>query len=76
MDGMILLTGAGGYIGSRLLRVLEEIGVRIRCLARHPERIAPGRATTEVMADSKMPLGSRRILATRSLTSSRCPPAA
>lgn len=51
---MILLTGAGGYIGSRLLRVLEEIGVRIRCLARHPERIAPGRATTEVMADRRL----------------------
>ena len=50
MARMILLTGAGGYIGSRLLRVLEEAGCAVRCLARHPERIAVGRATTEVVA--------------------------
>jgi lipocalin/uncharacterized protein YbjT (DUF2867 family)/ligand-binding SRPBCC domain-containing protein len=47
---MILLTGASGYIGSRLLRVLEEGGCPVRCLARQPERVAPGRATTEVVA--------------------------
>jgi lipocalin/uncharacterized protein YbjT (DUF2867 family) len=46
---MILLTGATGYIGSRLLRVLEEGGCAVRCLARRPERIAAGRATTEVV---------------------------
>ncbi len=50
MAAMILLTGAGGYIGSRLLRVLEEGGCAVRCLARRPERIAAGRATTEVVA--------------------------
>ena len=44
-----LLTGAGGYIGSRLLRVLEEGGCAVRCMARRPERIAAGRATTEVV---------------------------
>jgi uncharacterized protein YbjT (DUF2867 family)/ligand-binding SRPBCC domain-containing protein len=46
----ILLTGATGYIGSRLLRVLEESGCRVRCLAREPERVAAGRSTTEVVA--------------------------
>jgi lipocalin/uncharacterized protein YbjT (DUF2867 family)/ligand-binding SRPBCC domain-containing protein len=50
VPAMILLTGASGYIGSRLLRVLEEGGCAVRCLARQPERVAAGRATTEVVA--------------------------
>ena len=50
MAGTILLTGASGYVGSRLLRVLEEGGCRVRCLARQPSRVAPKRATTEVVA--------------------------
>ncbi len=33
----ILLTGATGYIGRRLLRVLESSGHHVRCLARRPE---------------------------------------
>ncbi len=33
----ILLTGATGYIGRRLLRVLETAGHRVRCVARRPE---------------------------------------
>jgi hypothetical protein len=33
-ESPILLTGATGYIGSRLLRVLEEGGCAVRCLAR------------------------------------------
>ncbi len=46
-DGpLILLTGATGYVGGRLLPVLERAGVRVRCLARHPEylsgRVAAG----------------------------------
>ena len=31
---LILLTGATGYVGGRLLRVLEEKGHRVRCMAR------------------------------------------
>ena len=50
MAAMILLTGASGYIGSRLLRVLEEGGCAVRCLARRPERIGAGLATTEVVS--------------------------
>ena len=45
----ILLTGATGYIGGRLLRVLEEDGRRVRCLARHPERVVARRGSTEVV---------------------------
>ena len=47
---MILLTGATGYVGGRLLRRLEQEGFRLRCLGRDPEtlrrRAAP---TTEVV---------------------------
>jgi uncharacterized protein YbjT (DUF2867 family) len=42
----ILLTGATGYVGGRLLKALEEVGHRVRCLARRPEflraRVGPG----------------------------------
>ena len=50
MAAITLLTGASGYIGSRLLRDLEEGGSVVRCLARRPARIAAGRATTEVVS--------------------------
>ena len=33
---LILLTGASGYIGGRLLAHLEQKGKRVRCLERHP----------------------------------------
>jgi uncharacterized protein YbjT (DUF2867 family) len=46
MKPYILLTGATGYIGGRLLRLLEAEGRPVRCLTRRPEflhgRIAPG----------------------------------
>ncbi len=37
--GAILLTGATGYVGGRLLRALQSRGERVRCLARHPENL-------------------------------------
>ncbi|MEP6893297.1 MAG: SDR family oxidoreductase [Gaiellaceae bacterium] len=37
---MILLTGATGYIGGRLLHELESRGEAVRCLARSPEYLA------------------------------------
>jgi uncharacterized protein YbjT (DUF2867 family) len=56
-DRLILLTGATGYIGGRLLRLLEERGERVRCLARRPEalegRVAP--ATEVVRGDLQDP---------------------
>lgn len=36
---LILLTGATGYVGGRLLRALAERKHRIRCLARRPESL-------------------------------------
>ncbi|HEV2130113.1 MAG TPA: NAD(P)H-binding protein, partial [Longimicrobiaceae bacterium] len=38
---LLLLTGATGYVGGRLLRVLQERGYRVRCLARQPEYLQP-----------------------------------
>jgi len=36
-SGLVLLTGATGYVGGRLLPVLQEQGRRIRCFTRRPE---------------------------------------
>jgi uncharacterized protein YbjT (DUF2867 family) len=36
-DRLILLTGATGYIGGRLLRELERVFFPVRCLARRPD---------------------------------------
>lgn len=47
----MLLTGATGYIGGRLVPVLEASGVRLRCLARRPGALASRvSAATEVVA--------------------------
>jgi uncharacterized protein YbjT (DUF2867 family) len=37
----VLLTGASGYIGGRLLRALEKAGRSVRCLARRPDFLRP-----------------------------------
>ena len=49
-ERLILLTGATGYVGGRLLHALEERGERVRCLSRRPEYLRPSvAATTEVV---------------------------
>ena len=57
----ILLTGASGYVGGRLLKVLESRGEGVRCLARRPEFLRPrvGRGT-EVVAGDVLDLESLR----------------
>ncbi len=44
-EGPVLVTGASGYVGGRLVPALEARGFRVRCLARRPEflegRFAP-----------------------------------
>src|SRR5512146_2428196 len=37
----ILVTGATGYIGGRLLPLLAADGWRVRCLARQPQNLLP-----------------------------------
>ena len=47
---LVLLTGATGYIGGRLLKALEKAGWPVRCLARRPEFLRPHVApNTEVV---------------------------
>ena len=50
---LIFIAGASGYIGGRLLMVLEAKGYRVRCLARRPEYLRPriGQATEVVAGD-------------------------
>lgn len=48
--GLILLTGATGYVGGRLLPALQQQGHPVRCLARRPEFLrARVAATTEIV---------------------------
>ncbi|MCL7974392.1 MAG: SDR family oxidoreductase [marine benthic group bacterium] len=50
MAELVLLTGATGYVGGRLLQELERSGVPLRCLARRPEVLTTRVAdTTEVV---------------------------
>ncbi|MBL8816486.1 MAG: NAD(P)H-binding protein [Planctomyces sp.] len=37
----ILLTGASGYVGGRLIKLLEQQPIQLRCLARNPEKLRP-----------------------------------
>ncbi|MCJ7491691.1 MAG: SDR family oxidoreductase [Dehalococcoidia bacterium] len=55
----ILLAGGTGYVGGRLLRVLEASGRPLRCLARKPEFLRPRVATlTEVVRGDVLELPS------------------
>lgn len=46
----VLLTGASGYVGGRLIPLLEQHPVALRCLARQPDKLQPRvRASTEVV---------------------------
>jgi uncharacterized protein YbjT (DUF2867 family) len=55
----VLLTGASGYVGGRLLPALEQQGYRVRCLARHPEFLRPRVSpSTEVVAGDVLDHGS------------------
>lgn len=57
----ILLTGATGYVGGRLLRALEGSGRCVRCMVRRPDylvgRVGPG---TEVVRGDVLDAGSLR----------------
>jgi uncharacterized protein YbjT (DUF2867 family) len=47
----ILITGGTGYVGGRLISLLEQRGHQVRCLARRPEFLRPRvGAQTEIVA--------------------------
>lgn len=60
----IILTGATGYIGGRLLGLLEEKGHQVRCLTRRPEALegSVGPDTTVVAADMFEPADLEKAL--------------
>jgi uncharacterized protein YbjT (DUF2867 family) len=59
--GMILLTGATGYVGGRLLRALEQRGLPVRCLARRPEYLrARCGPTTDIVRGDVLDVASLR----------------
>ncbi len=46
----VLLTGASGYVGGRLIPLLEQQPVNLRCLARNPDKLRPlVKGTTQVV---------------------------
>ena len=45
---MLLLTGATGSIGSRLLPLLLEQGEEVRCLVREPRKLGPRRVDVQI----------------------------
>src|SRR5512136_687419 len=57
MERVILVTGATGYIGGRLVAALETTGHRVRCLARRPETLRGrvGGGTEVVQGDCLQP---------------------
>src|SRR3954449_11457319 len=61
---LTLLTGGSGYVGGRLIPLLEKQAVRLRCLARSPEkmrsRVQPG--TEVVQGDVLDPASLDRAL--------------
>jgi uncharacterized protein YbjT (DUF2867 family) len=47
---VILLTGGTGYVGGRLIPLLEQQPVKLRCLARNPDKMRPSvKETTEII---------------------------
>jgi uncharacterized protein YbjT (DUF2867 family) len=61
----VLLTGATGYVGGRMVAPLESAGYRLRCAVRHPEHLRGrvGAATEVVQADLFKPAQLRAALA-------------
>jgi uncharacterized protein YbjT (DUF2867 family) len=58
-SGLILVAGASGYVGGRLVRELESQQRRVRCLARHPDALrARVASTTEVVQGDVLEPGS------------------
>lgn len=61
---LILLTGGSGYVGGRLITLLERQPGKLRCLARSPEKmrslVQPG--TEVVQGDVLVPASLARAL--------------
>ena len=60
MAADVLLTGATGYIGGRLLPLLHARGQRVRVLVRQPSRLPPGASSAEVVQGDLLDSASMR----------------
>jgi tryptophan-rich sensory protein/uncharacterized protein YbjT (DUF2867 family) len=50
MSGLVLLTGSTGYVGGRLLTLLQQRHIAVRCLTRRPESLCDrGGETTQIV---------------------------
>ena len=59
---LIMLTGATGYVGGRLLKKLELRGFRIRCMARNPEILIPRAGpSTQVVKGNVLDINSLKV---------------
>jgi uncharacterized protein YbjT (DUF2867 family) len=65
MERVILVMGATGYVGGRLVTALERAGHRVRCLARRPETLRGrvGVGTEVVLGDCLNPVSLAPALA-------------
>lgn len=63
-SSLVLLTGASGYVGGRLLRAFESQGQPVRCLARHPDSLRPrvASSTSVVAGDVVDPSSLRQAM--------------
>jgi uncharacterized protein YbjT (DUF2867 family) len=60
---LVLLTGATGYVGGRLLNILERSDLRLRCLARRPSALrARAAAETEIVAGDALDPASLEVV--------------
>ena len=57
-SGRVLLTGATGYVGGRLLRLLEDHGEPVRCLVRRPEALGDNHGNVEIVQGDVLDSGT------------------
>ena len=69
---MLLLTGATGAIGSRLLPLLLESGEEVRCLVREPRRLGERRVDVQIAMGDLAELSDPYRLRRRCAASTRC----
>jgi uncharacterized protein YbjT (DUF2867 family) len=61
-DRLIMLTGATGYVGGRLLKILEHRGYCVRCMARRPDILTSKVSTsTQVVEGNVLDINSLQV---------------